>query len=49
VTTTGILASRYGISAAEGFFHGLSGYLLFLVALACLAGLSFVLSKFHVN
>ena len=38
VTVTGILAHGYGSSVAQGFFHGLSGWLLFLVA-AVLLGL----------
>ena len=32
VSATGILANHYGIKAAEGFFHGFSGYLLFIFA-----------------
>ncbi len=36
VSVTGILAHAYGPSVAEGFFHGFSGYVLFLVAMALL-------------
>ena len=45
VSATGVLANYYGMSVAEGFFHGFSGYLLFLVAFALLLLLGLVLSK----
>lgn len=44
VSVTGILAHSYGPSVAEGFFHGFSGYVLFLVAMALLFLLSYGLS-----
>jgi exosortase len=44
VSTTGILANYYGIAAAEGFFHGFSGYVLFIVAFAILLGIGVLLS-----
>jgi exosortase len=44
VSTTGILANYYGIATAEGFFHGFSGYVLFIVALAILLGIGVLLS-----
>jgi len=47
VTATGILANYYGTSVAQGFFHGFSGYLLFLVAFVILVGEGFLLSKFQ--
>ncbi len=47
VSATGILADYYGMTVAGGFFHGFSGYLLFLVALALLATLGFFLGKFE--
>ena len=47
VTSTGILANYYGTSVAQGFFHGFSGYLLFLVAFGLLVGEGFLLSKFQ--
>lgn len=46
VSATVVLANTYGISVAEGFFHDFSGYMLFLVALALLVALNFLLSKF---
>jgi exosortase D (VPLPA-CTERM-specific) len=33
---TGILTSIYGVSVAEGFFHGFSGWAIFIFAFACL-------------
>jgi exosortase len=45
VSTTGVLAHYYGISAAEGFFHESSGYLFLLVAFALLFLLGIALSK----
>jgi exosortase len=47
VSATGILANYYGTSVAQGFFHGFSGYLLFLVAFVLLVGEGFLLSKFQ--
>ena len=47
VTATGILANSYSASVAQGFFHGFSGYLLFLVAFGLLVGEGFLLSKFQ--
>ena len=46
VSATAVLANTYGISVAEGFFHDFSGYMLFLVTLALLVALNFLLSKF---
>ena len=37
VSGTGLLAYRYGTGVAEGFFHGFSGWILFLAALGMLA------------
>jgi exosortase len=45
VSATGILANYYGLSVAQGFFHGFSGYVLFIVAFLLLLGLGFLLSK----
>jgi len=47
VTATGVLANNYGTSVAQGFFHGFSGYLLFLLAFVLLIGEGFLLSKFQ--
>jgi exosortase D (VPLPA-CTERM-specific) len=43
---TGILAQKYGASVAEGFFHGFSGWLLFMFAFACLFVVSRILTLF---
>jgi len=45
VTGTGILVNRFGDAAVEGFIHGFSGWILFLIAFACLFGVGTVLSK----
>lgn len=45
VVGTGILASRYGARAAEGFFHEFAGLVIFGVALALLILSSFFLGK----
>jgi len=45
VTGTGILAHRYGDSVAQGFFHGFSGWILFVLAFACLFAVGSVLSR----
>jgi exosortase len=44
VSATGILANYYGIATAEGFFHGFSGYVLFVVAFIILLGSGALLS-----
>ena len=45
VTGTGILAHHYGDKVAQGFFHGFSGWILFVVALVCLFVVGGLLSK----
>ncbi|HUL30586.1 MAG TPA: exosortase A [Thermodesulfobacteriota bacterium] len=45
VTGTGILAHHYGDRVAQGFFHGFSGWILFVVAFVCLFVFGAVLSK----
>jgi exosortase A len=45
VTGTGILAHSYGDQVAQGFFHGFSGWILFVVAFVCLFGIGGILSK----
>ena len=47
VSATGVLANYYGLSVAEGFFHGFSGYVLFILAFGLLLLLGFVLSAFE--
>jgi len=45
VSGTGILAYHFGPSVAEGFFHGFSGWLIFLAALASLGMLAALLRR----
>jgi exosortase A len=45
VTGTGILAHYYGDQVAQGFFHGFSGWILFVVAFICLFLLGAMLSR----
>ena len=45
VSATGILAQYYGIKVAEGFFHGFSGFILFIAAFALMFAVGLVLSK----
>ncbi|MGI9037059.1 MAG: exosortase C-terminal domain/associated protein EpsI [Pyrinomonadaceae bacterium] len=47
VSATGILTYYDGRQIAEGFWHELSGWLVFLAALALLILANFVLKKFH--
>jgi len=44
IVSTGLIAQWFGMRYAEGFFHGFSGWLIFLVAFACLLGVQTVLS-----
>jgi exosortase A len=45
VSGTGVLAYQYGDSVAQGFFHGFSGWILFIVAFLCLFGIGSVISR----
>jgi exosortase A len=45
VTGTGILAHYYGDKVAQGFFHGFSGWILFVVAFICLFVVGSLLSR----
>ena len=45
VSGTGILAHYYGDSVAQGFFHGFSGCILFVVAFVCLFLLGALLAR----
>jgi exosortase A len=45
VTGTGILAHHYGDKVAQGFFHGFSGWILFVVAFVCLFVVGGLLSR----
>jgi exosortase A len=49
VTGTGILAHHYGDKVAQGFFHGFSGWILFVVAFVCLLVVGELLSKIRTN
>jgi exosortase len=45
VSGTGVLAYHYGPTVAEGFFHGFSGWMVFLVAVAVLASAAEVVHR----
>ncbi len=45
VSGTGILAYYYGDRVAQGFFHGFSGWILFVVAFVCLFVVGSLLAK----
>ena len=45
VSGTGILAHHYGDKVAQGFFHGFSGWILFVVAFVCLFIVGSLLSR----
>ena len=47
VTATGVLTFFYGKRATESVWHELSGWLVYLVALALLIGFNLILKKFH--
>jgi len=46
ISVTGILAYYYGAAVAEGFFHGFSGWIVFLTALALLSASAAALHPF---
>jgi len=41
---TGILTDKYGAAVAEGFFHGFSGWVLFMVSFGCLLAVGYILA-----
>jgi len=43
IGATGILAQKYGSQVAEGFFHGFSGWIVFMFAFSLLFGIFFLL------
>ena len=45
VSGTGVLAHFYGDGVAQGFFHGFSGWILFIVAFICLFAVGALLSR----
>jgi exosortase len=47
VVATGLIGQWFGIRYAEGFFHGFSGWVIFVVAALCLLGLDRLLRRFR--
>lgn len=47
VAATGVIAQRYGAQAAEGFMHGFSGALVFLIAVLLLLAFAQLLNLFE--
>jgi exosortase D (VPLPA-CTERM-specific) len=45
IGATGVLAQKYGPGAAEGFFHGFSGWLVFMFALVLIGGILLILKR----
>jgi exosortase D (VPLPA-CTERM-specific) len=45
IAATGVLHSMFGAKVAEGFFHGFSGWLIFMFAIPCLLVEMWVLRK----
>jgi exosortase len=45
IVLTALLAEWLGVEWAQGFFHGFSGWIIFLVAFACLLGLDALLRR----
>jgi exosortase D (VPLPA-CTERM-specific) len=45
IAGTGIAASHWGEEAAQGFFHGFSGWAVFMLAFALFAGIGFLLNR----
>ncbi len=46
IALTGILYERWGAAVAEGFFHGFSGWFIFIVSLGVLLAEMWVLTRF---
>lgn len=49
VTATGVLTYHHGKRAAEGTFHEISGWLVYIAALALLIGLNLLLKRFKIQ
>jgi exosortase D (VPLPA-CTERM-specific) len=47
IAATGVLYSMFGAQVAEGFFHGFSGWLIFMFAIPCLLLEMWLLRQFH--
>jgi exosortase D (VPLPA-CTERM-specific) len=45
IAGTGIAAKFWGMAIAKGFFHGFSGWAVFMLAFLCYMGLSYVLNR----
>lgn len=45
VAGTGVLIKHVSVKAAQGFFHDFSGWLVYVISIALLAGFSFVIKK----
>jgi exosortase D (VPLPA-CTERM-specific) len=45
IAATGVLYSMFGAEVAEGFFHGFSGWLIFMFAIPCLLAEMWVLRR----
>ncbi len=43
VVATGLIGQRFGVEYAQGFFHTFSGWLVFLMAFACLLGIHWLI------
>ncbi len=49
IAVTGILYSLWGATVAEGFFHGFSGWLIFMLTIPVLLGVTWVLRRLPPN
>lgn len=49
VTGTGALAYHYGEEVAQGFFHGFSGWFVFIVSFICLFIIGITLSRIRID
>ncbi|HET6890277.1 MAG TPA: exosortase [Pyrinomonadaceae bacterium] len=47
VSGTGVLARYYGTEVADSFFHGFSGWVIYIVAFLLLFGFSWILDRFR--
>jgi exosortase len=45
IVLTGLIGQRLGIEYAQGFFHGFSGWIIFVVAFLCLFGIHGILVR----
>jgi len=49
IVTTGLIAQRFGVEYAQGFFHTFSGWVIFLFAFVCLLGVHSLIRFAHVR